>query len=74
MLSTITTLLQTLAQAIFVSYGPYIFMIVLGILVIMVAKGWVPMKGAVIAAVACFVFFMVPSLVRYAASIAQAQI
>jgi hypothetical protein len=72
--STGTSLLQAFAQAIFISWGPYIFMIILGVLVVMVGKGWVPMKGAAIAVVACFCFFCVPTIVRYLATQAAAQI
>ncbi|SAL05225.1 hypothetical protein AWB78_07369 [Caballeronia calidae] len=72
--STGTSLLQAFAQAIFISWGPYIFMIILGVLVVMVGKGWVPMKGAAIAVVCCFCFFCVPTIVRYLATQAAAQI
>jgi uncharacterized protein (DUF486 family) len=71
---TATGLLQALVQAIFISWGPYIFMVVLGVSVLMVGKGWVPMKGAAIAVASCFCFFCVPSIVRYLAAQAAAQI
>jgi ABC-type transport system involved in Fe-S cluster assembly fused permease/ATPase subunit len=64
--SELTTYLQTFAQFIFISAGPYILMIALGVLVLMVAKGWAQMKTAVIAAVAAFCFFGIPALIHYA--------
>jgi hypothetical protein len=69
-----TSLLHDFVYAIFVSWGPYIYMGVLGLLVLMVGKGWMPLKGALIAVVACFVFFCVPTIVRYMATKAAAQI
>ncbi len=49
-------------------------MAILGICVIGVPKGWIPMKSAVIAVVASFFFFAVPTIVRYAATTASSNI
>jgi hypothetical protein len=52
----------------FVDAGPYVFMAILGIVVVGIPKGWIPMKSGVIAVCTAFFFFMVPTIVRYAAS------
>ncbi|EED97299.1 mating pair formation protein [Burkholderia multivorans] len=60
-----TQLAKDFVQWLFIDAGPYVFMAVLGFLVIAVSKGWVHMKAGVIAVIACFVFFCVPSAVVY---------
>jgi hypothetical protein len=72
--STGTGLVRDFVSWLFVDAGPYVFMAILGICVLGVPKGWIPMKGAVIAVICSFVFFAVPSIVRYAASVASSQI
>ncbi|MGY6157387.1 mating pair formation protein [Paraburkholderia graminis] len=72
--STGTGLVRDFVSWLFVDTGPYVFMAILGICVLGVPKGWIPMKGAVIAVICSFVFFAVPSIVRYAASVASSQI
>ncbi|MDR6496016.1 hypothetical protein J2797_005941 [Paraburkholderia terricola] len=72
--STGTGLVRDFVGWLFVDAGPYVFMAILGICVLGVPKGWIPMKGAVIAVICSFVFFAVPSIVRYAASVASSQI
>ncbi|CAE6843124.1 hypothetical protein R75461_07117 [Paraburkholderia nemoris] len=72
--STGTGLVRDFVSWLFIDAGPYVFMAILGICVLGVPKGWIPMKGAVIAVVCSFVFFAVPSIVRYAASVASSQI
>ncbi|EIF32202.1 hypothetical protein BCh11DRAFT_07788 [Burkholderia sp. Ch1-1] len=67
--STGTGLVRDFVSWLFVDAGPYVFMAILGICVLGVPKGWIPMKGAVIAVICSFVFFAVPSIVRYAASV-----
>ncbi|WP_257977921.1 mating pair formation protein [Burkholderia gladioli] len=65
--STATGIVKGFLQWIFFDGGPYIWMAVLAIMVIAFAKGWVQMKAAVIAVATCFVFFCIPSIVRYGA-------
>jgi hypothetical protein len=72
--STFTGLARDFVSWLFVDAGPYIFMAILGICVIGVPKGWVPMKSAVIATVVAFVFFAIPTIVRYAATTASSNI
>jgi hypothetical protein len=72
--STFTDLLRSFVSWLFVDAGPYIFMAILGICVVGVPKGWVPMKSAVIATVVTFVFFALPTIVRYAATTAASNI
>jgi hypothetical protein len=72
--STFTGLARDFVSWLFVDAGPYIFMAILGICVIGVPKGWVPMKSAVIATVVAFVFFAIPTIVRYAATTASSSI
>ncbi|OTP78498.1 mating pair formation protein [Caballeronia sordidicola] len=72
--STFTDLLRGFVSWLFVDAGPYIFMAILGICVVGVPKGWVPMKSAVIATVVTFVFFALPTVVRYAATTAASNI
>ncbi|NTZ86165.1 mating pair formation protein [Burkholderia metallica] len=72
--STATGLFKAFLQWIFFDGGPYIWMTVLGIMVIAFSKGWVQMKAAVIAVAACFVFFCVPSIVRYMSQQAAASL
>jgi hypothetical protein len=72
--STFTGLARDFVSWLFVDAGPYIFMAILGICVIGVPKGWVPMKSAVIATVVSFVFFAIPTIVRYAATTAASNI
>ncbi|SAL73273.1 hypothetical protein AWB68_04400 [Caballeronia choica] len=72
--STGTALVRDFVSWLFVDAGPYVFMAILGICVIGVPKGWIPMKSGVVAVICSFVFFAVPSIVRYAASVASSQI
>jgi hypothetical protein len=72
--STFTSLARDFVSWLFVDAGPYVFMAILGICVIGVPKGWIPMKSAVIAVVASFFFFAVPTIVRYAATTASSNI
>lgn len=72
--STGTGLFRDFVSWLFIDAGPYLFMGILGICVLGVPKGWIPMKGAVMAVICSFVFFAVPSIVRYAASVASSQI
>ncbi|HGO6128845.1 mating pair formation protein [Burkholderia cepacia] len=72
--STATGLFKAFLQWIFFDGGPYIWMAVLGIMVVAFSKGWVQMKAAVIAVAACFVFFCVPSIVRYMSQQAAASL
>jgi hypothetical protein len=67
--STGTGLVRDFVSWLFVDAGPYVFMAILGICVLGVPKGWIPMKGAVIAVICSSVFFAVrPADTRAAAS------
>lgn len=72
--STVTGLFRDFVSWLFIDAGPYLFMAILGVVALGVPKGWFPMKSAVIAVLVAFVFFGIPSIVRYAASSAAAQI
>jgi hypothetical protein len=65
---TVTNLFRDFVVWLFVDAGPYVFMAILGIVVVGIPKGWIPMKSGVIAVCTAFFFFMVPTIVRYAAS------
>lgn len=72
--STVTGLVRDFVVWLFVDAGPYVFMAILGIVVIGIPKGWIPMKTGVIAVCTAFFFFMVPTIVRYAANNAASNI
>ncbi|MBJ9625019.1 mating pair formation protein [Burkholderia multivorans] len=72
--STATQLAKDFVQWLFIDAGPYVFMAVLGLIVVGVTKGWVHMKAGVIAVIACFFFFCVPSAVNYLKQQAATQI
>ncbi|PRH40431.1 mating pair formation protein [Burkholderia vietnamiensis] len=62
---TLTQLIKDLVTWLFIDGGPYIFMATLGIICIMVGKGWIHIKSGVITVVVCFLFFCVPAAVVY---------
>ncbi|AOI94135.1 mating pair formation protein [Burkholderia pseudomultivorans] len=62
---TFTQLVKDFVTWLFIDGGPFIFMAVLGIIILMVGKGWIHVKTGVIAVVVCFVFFCVPAIVVY---------
>ncbi|WP_321959248.1 mating pair formation protein [Burkholderia cenocepacia] len=63
--ATLTQLIKDLVTWLFIDGGPYIFMAALGIVCIMVGKGWIHIKTGVIMVVVCFLFFCVPASVVY---------
>lgn len=69
-----TGFLREFARWIFIDAGPYIFMIILAISVVCVAKGWLQMKTAVIAVIAAVFFFGIPAVVRTMAQQAASNI
>lgn len=62
---TLTQLIKDFVTWLFIDGGPYIFMAALGIILLMVGKGWIHMKTGVITVVVCFLFFCVPASVVY---------
>lgn len=63
--STMTQLIKDFVSWLFIDGGPYIFMAALGIICIMVGKGWIHMKTGIITVAVCFFFFCIPAAVVY---------
>ncbi|WP_124702395.1 mating pair formation protein [Burkholderia cenocepacia] len=72
--STATGIFKAFLQWMFFDGGPYIWMAISAVLVLGVPKGWVQMKTAVITICTCFVFFCIPSIVRYMSNQAAASL
>jgi Mn2+/Fe2+ NRAMP family transporter len=62
---TLTQLIKDFVTWLFIDAGPYIFMAALGVICIMVGKGWIHMKAGVITVIVCFCFFCIPTAVVY---------